>query len=180
MKKIIACVLMVFLVAACGWQLRGSSNLPENLTHLYVSAEDAHGPLITEIKQLLKANKVAAVATADAAPYSLVILDELEDRRTAGVGSDALTSAYELILSVEYEVQSATGERLAPITKANTSRTYNYNAGNASSAQQEEAILLREMRRDLAQQMLRRLRTVIGNAPAPASTSEATDVQAAP
>lgn len=183
MKKIIttliATTLLVSLVSACGWQLRGTTNLPDDLTSLYVSAEDAHGALITEVKQQLKAQKVTVATTASAAPYTLAILEEENDRRTAGVGSDALTSAYEITLKAEYEIRAANGAVLAPATTATTTRTYNYSASNASSAAQEEAILLREMRRDIAQQMLRRLQTLSTQSPAN-NSSEANNGQAAP
>jgi len=197
MKKIIACFLIISLTSACGWHLRGSISLPDSLTSLYVSAADAHGALITEIKQRLRANKVALAETAADAPYSLVIVEERNERRTAGVGSDALTSAYEVTLAADYEVRARSGERLAPVTTAITSRTYNFSPGNASSAEQEEAILLSEMRREIAQQMLRRLQSAVAahnplpsesdnqttesNSPATETTpAEAPDGQAAP
>lgn len=167
MKKIIACMLITSLVSACGWHLRGSTSLPAGIDSIYVSAEDAHGSLITEVKQLLKANKVIAADRASAAPYTLAIVEEREDRRTAGVGSDALTSAYQILLSVDYEIRNSNGELVAPMTTANNSRAYDYSAGNASSAAQEEALLMREMRRDIAQQMLRRLQAVSLNNPTP-------------
>lgn len=165
MKKMIVFVLIANLLSACGWQLRGATSLPADMTSLYVTAEDAHGALITEIKQLLKANKVTAAKNSSDAPYTLAIVEETNDRRTAGVGSDALTSAYEVILSVDYEIRNSAGELLAPMTTATNTRSYNFSAGNASSASQEEAILLREMRRDIALQMLRRLQTVAKNKP---------------
>ncbi len=165
MNKIIACLLITSLISGCGWQLRGSANLPSHIDSLFVTAKDAHGPLISEVRQLLKANKVTAATEASAAPYALVIVEERDDRRTAGVGSDALTSAYQIILSVDYEIRDRQGVLLAPMTTATNSRTYDYSAGNASSAAQEEALLLREMRRDIAQQMLRRLQAVSINNP---------------
>jgi LPS-assembly lipoprotein len=175
----IATLLLISMVSACGWQLRGATTLPNDLTSLYVSAEDAHGALITEIKQQLKANKVMAATSASAAPYTLAILEEESDRRTAGVGSDALTSAYEITLKAEYEIRSQNGAVLAPATTATTTRTYNYSASNASSAVQEEAILLREMRRDIARQMLRRLQALPTQSPTQ-KNQESANGQAAP
>ena len=169
---------MTCIITACGWQLRGSNQLAQSINSLYVTAEDAHGPLITEIKQQLTSSGVVIAERASDAPYTLAIIEEREDKRTAGVGSDALTSAYDLMLSVDYVVSDAQGTLLTPETTATTSQTYNYSAGNASSSIQEEATLIREMHRDLAQQLLRRLQTVIARQPAP--TSETPDGQTAP
>ena len=76
---------------------------------------------------------------------------------------------------MDYEIRNRQGVLLAPMTTATNARTYDYSAGNASSASQEEALLLREMRRDIAQQMLRRLQAVSVN-----SAAEVTDGQTAP
>src|SRR5690606_39792883 len=112
---------------------------PSKLESLFPSAQVAHGPLISEVTQILKASKGAAATEASAAPYSLIIVEERDDRWTAGVGSDALTSAYQIILSVDYEIRDSNGQLLAPQTPATNTRTYDYSAGNASSAAQEEA-----------------------------------------
>ncbi len=97
---------------------------------------------------------------------------ELLDKRTAGVGSDALTSAYEIILRVEYSISNANGIITPLDTSARTSRTYNYNVNNANSAAQEEELVLREMRRELANTILRRVKNLSAKAtsiPTPAA-----------
>ena len=177
--------LMLSLISACGWHLRGATDLPDNLSSLYVTAEDAHGALITEIKRMLEASNVTLAESSGDAPYSLVILEERTERRTAGVGSDALTSAYQVTLSVDYEIRSSQNQLLSPMTTASTSRTYDYNAANASSSEQEEALLLREMRRDISLQMLRRVQLVTTADAAPAAENApaetgGTDGQTAP
>lgn len=157
MKKIIAGLLIACVTTACGWQLRGSVAAHQNLQSIYLSSEDTHGALVAEIKQVLEANKIALAEKASEASLSLFINDELYDRRTAAVGADALTSAYELIYTVHYNVRTATGGPVTSLGTAMVTRTFDYSASGASSGAREEALLAEEMRREMAQQLIRRL-----------------------
>lgn len=164
MKKIIALAFFAVCLSACGWHIRGSLDMPKQLSNLYVSASDSKGPLITDLRQLLKTNRVSLVEKAADANYSLNILDETKDRRTAGVGGDELSSAYEITLKANYEIHLKNSNQTV---KANaiSVRNFNYNTASINSATQEELLLDQEMRRDLAQQILRRLSAVIANPP---------------
>lgn len=173
MKQLILCLLISCLTAACGWQLRGSATASQGLERIYLSSTDEHGPLTTDVRQQLITQKVIITETASEAPVNLRILDENMDRRTAAVGADALTSAYELFMTVGYEVRDNGGELLTPrAATASITRTYNYNPNDAASSAREEALVLREMRRDLAQQLIRRVSALYNDAITTSSASE--------
>jgi len=170
MKKIIGCITLALLTSACGWQLRGTAEIPQNLSQLYVSADESKGPLVSELKKTLKANHVNVLDDSQDAAYILTVHEETKDKRTAGVGSDALSSAYELTLKADYEIR--TKNNVLPTKATATSvRSFNYNTASISSATQEEALLITEMRRDLVQQMLRRLNAVITHPQAQPTTT---------
>jgi LPS-assembly lipoprotein len=159
MKKTLV-LFCIFLLTACGWHLRGNDpklSLKLEWVNIAISADDEHTTLFT---YLLPALDTYRIKESSSSSHHLQIQKLLLDRRTAGVGADALTSAYELTLSVEYrlgsDVQSAD-----KYTRANVTRTYNYNLNNANGAAQEEALILREMHRELAQQILRRTRILL-------------------
>jgi LPS-assembly lipoprotein len=88
-------------------------------------------------------------------------LQELKlDKRAAGVGSDALVNAYELILFVDYQISSPDKILTTPNTRGSISRTYDFEVNQANFSEQQETLILREMHRDLAQQLLRRLKVL--------------------
>lgn len=165
MKKTIALVFFAAGLSACGWQVRGSLDMPKQLSNMYISASDTKGPLITELRQLLKTNRVSLAENSADANYSLYLLEETKDRRTAGVGGDELSSAYEITLKANYEIRLKNSNQSIKDT-AISIRNFNYNAVAINSATQEELLLDQEMRRDLAQQILRRMSSVIANPPA--------------
>ncbi len=164
MKRIIASCLIAFTLSACGWHIRGSVELPKQLSNLYISATDSKGLLITELRQLLKTNRVSLAENATDANYSLNISEETKDRHTAGVGGDELSSAYEITLKANYEIYLKNNSQPIKGTAISV-RNFNYNTAAINSATQEELLLDQEMRRDLAQQILRRLSSVVANPP---------------
>lgn len=164
MKKIIVLMLMLTL-SACGWHLRGSTSSGDKLAmtaplDLVIVTTDDHSPLINTMRQLFPAYKINELPAPTATSLILEMDRELMDKRTAGVGSDALTSAYEIILTLDYQVSNAQGVLTPVNTRARISRTYNYNVNNANGAAQEEELVLREMRRELAGTILRRVKNI--------------------
>ena len=192
MKKIISCLVLTLLTSACGWHLRGAIDVPQNLSQLYISAVEARNTstsksttnsiatstteLMSELRQLLKANRISVVDDSKVANYELNILEETIDKRTAGVGNDALSSAYEITLKADYEIRTKNSV-LATKATASSLRSFNYNTASISSSAQEEMLLIKEMRRELVQQMLRRLNAVITH---PTTSSEPSNGQTAP
>jgi LPS-assembly lipoprotein len=164
MKKILACFTLGLALSACNWHLRGSVDSAQHLSQLYVSAIDNRGALMTELRQILNANHATLTEDSFAANYSLRILEEKKEKRSAGVGGDSLSSAYEITMKAPYEIQLKNSNQTIKGTAISV-RSFNYNTAAINSAAQEEAVLDTEMRRDLAQQMLRRLNAVIANPP---------------
>lgn len=162
MKKLITFTCLTLLLSACGWQLRGTQDGNSSVKELYVSAIDGKGALMSEMHQLLKSYHIREIDNVKNAHYAIYIKEENKDKRTAGVGGDAASSAYEITMKVKYEIHLLDTKTVSEGT-AIVVRSYNYNTGAINSATQEEIILDQEMRRDIAQQMLRRLNAVVAN-----------------
>ncbi len=176
MKKIITSLLILSL-SACGWHLRGSASGSDKLAmtqplNLILESSDNHSQLVNSLRQALPGYKITEVAQSTAQTLSLNIGSETLDKRTAGVGSDALTSAYEIILRVPFSISNAGSVITPKDTVASITRTYNYNVNNANSAAQEEELVLREMRREVAQTILRRVKNLAAKQSAAASSTQ--------
>jgi LPS-assembly lipoprotein len=157
MYKLIASLLIASLLCACGWHLRGSTPVSKSI---YLSSEDNYSPVRLELEQLMAIHGITLAASPAESDLQLHIEEEIADRRTAAVGADALTSAYELFLTVHYQMRSPEGLPVSDQSTALVTRIFNYTAEGASSGAQEEALLLEEMRRELAQMLLRRLSAI--------------------
>lgn len=164
MKKFLTCLAVGLVLSACNWHLRGSTDNAQRLSQLYISAIDNRGALMTELRQILNASHATLTEDSATANYSLRILEEKKEKRSAGVGGDSLSSAYEITMKAPYEIQLKSSNQIIKGTAISV-RSFNYNTAAINSAAQEEAVLDTEMRRDLAQQMLRRLNAVIVHPP---------------
>lgn len=173
MKHIIA-ILLLFSVSACGWSLRGSDRGGDNLAmnapmDLVIVATDNHSPLVNTLRESLHDYKINEVSVSTDATLTLNLGVEKLDRRTAGVGSDALTSAYEMTMTAQYSISNDNGTLTPNDTIARVSRTYNYNVNNVNSAEQEEELIMIEMLRELAHGILRRVKGIGAKAESPVS-----------
>lgn len=164
MNKIIASLLLLTLTA-CGWHLRGAETADNTSAYnqainLSIKSTDNHGPLMNALRQQLHSYKVTEVTAGTPGAYGLELKELRLDKRAAGVGSDALVNVYELILFVDYQIQGPDKLLTGPNTRGSVSRTYNFDVNQANYSEQEEALILREMHRDLAQQILRRIKVL--------------------
>lgn len=156
-------VSLAITMSACGWHLRGSLMPELAIESIFISSSDEYAELPTLLTRQLTTQNISMAKQVNSAQYQLTLNKEVTTRRVVGVGGDALANAYELTLAVSYQIQNANAEQLGSMNTAQATRSYNYNASNPSSAQQEEGILKTEMRRDLTQQILRRMSILIKN-----------------
>lgn len=167
MKTLITSLLIAVTLSACGWHLRGSTpdaslSVNDRTTpmSLHISSIDNHSTLVANLRQQFHAFNTTETDSVDANTLHLTLNELKIDKRAAGVGADALVNVYELTLTVNYQVER-NGELLTnPSTRATITRTYNFEVNQVNYSEQEEAIVLREMHREIAQQILRRLKVL--------------------
>lgn len=161
-------LLCVFLLTACGWHLRGSLNLPSDLHSIYIQGASAN--LHQALSQQLQASNITVTQSASNAQYTLAIANERQDRRTAALGSDALAAQYEFISSADFEFRTPSGDLLGMPDKVQITRSVNFDASQVLGSASESELVKREMTRDLASQIIRRL-SFLANAPSATATS---------
>lgn len=156
MARGLALALLLTALAAlpgCGWQLRGSYDLPPELVPIAI--EGGSG-----IDNQLRRNlaRVDALGDGDAASR-LEILEDNNDRRVVSIDRDGKVNEYEVRYTVRWQLtapaDSGQGQRvlIAPRT-LESSRTYNYDSDSVLSKSEEERARIEAMRDDMTQQIL--------------------------
>lgn len=163
----LTCWLLVMLLTACGWQLRGSLALDNRIDQLLVVAEERYSPMDTALRERLEDSGVALAENQTSASHVLEVTRENKQTRIAGVGADALASAFEVTLSTTFDLYLADGTPLGRNLTSSVTRSFNASADSAGSGSREEELILEEMRQELALQMLRRIQALVKNQPAP-------------
>jgi LPS-assembly lipoprotein len=146
--------LLLLLLAGCGFALRGSADLPEALRTLEVAAVDENGELLQEVRRALRNSGVTIVATDS--PYRLGIGRESTEERIVSVNSNARAGEYELEMHLPFQLSHGGTPLLGPETLS-LSRVYLTDPENAVGKEEEAELIRSELRRELAQQLLRRL-----------------------
>lgn len=153
-----ALVAAVLLAGGCGFHLR-SWDLERSVASAYVHASPRHDLAEPMRRALRQAGIDAAGSRADA---SLVIdlQDQRQERRSASVSGQARAAEYEMIYAVLYRVSDGAGNELVAPQWIERQRVYRIDRDNIVGSSEEQSLLLREMRDDIVQQILRTLSAV--------------------
>ena len=158
-RALIASTLGGGLLAACGFQLRGTTELP--FSRIALQGFAPRSPLGDELRRTL-AQSAEVVATPAQAQ---VVLTALSDRRERSVvASTTAGQVRELTLRVRLEFKLTTpgGRELIPATELLLSRDMSYTETFALGKEYEEAQLVKAMQSDIVGQLMRRLAHVKG------------------
>jgi LPS-assembly lipoprotein len=155
----IACVLLLgaLLLGACGFHLRDEIRLPSGLERVALVVADEFSPLRRSLKAALEragAQVLAAEAEGAGAvrvPVNAVTKDVLT------VSGRARVQEYVVRHDVELEVVAADGRVLLARTPIMLEREFTFDETQGLGAAQEEELIRKELEREMAQQILRRI-----------------------
>lgn len=157
MRLLVAAVLAM-LLTACGFHLRGSTELP--FRTLWVGFSDA-SPLGTEFRRYIRSGtSTKLVANAKDAEARLQVLGESRDREILSLNADGRVREYTLYYSFVFKVDDGAGRDFIPPTRITLRRNITVNENTQLAKEAEESLLYRDMQSDLVQQLLRRLAAV--------------------
>ncbi|MFL1502866.1 LPS assembly lipoprotein LptE [Pseudomonas sp. O64] len=144
---------LAVLLSACGFQLRGTGTNELSLKELDLSARNAYGDTVTQLRQTLE-NSGVRVYTG--ATYKLNLVDERETQRNLSYASAGRASDIELSTALNFEVQ---GRDHLPLMgdKIEVQKVVSHDGNNLVGSDSEIIQVRKEMRRELIQRMMVRL-----------------------
>src|SRR5690606_15308948 len=152
-----ATLILVLALSACGFHLRGAMALPYNLDPVKVVSTDRYSPLaLTLAEALTRAG--ATPATADTEnPAVLELLAERWGDTPVSVDERGRAQEFSLRYAVVFERRNGDGTLLVPRQTIELSRDYIPVPEASIGTEGERDILVREMRREMAASVLRRI-----------------------
>lgn len=154
-------LLLLLLMAGCGFHLRGTGSTSLDLAALHFAA-GAYTEIGARLIERLEGSGVTLLTTGNDAPYSLYLSNERNSRRGVATTDAVSVAEYEIRMEVDMELRDTDGEILIPSTTLFTEQTYDFDVDRLESSAEEESLLRREMRLELVAQMLRRLASTTG------------------
>lgn len=159
MKRILTSLALIGLasvLSACGFQLRGLGDTNFALKEIDVSARNAYGETVTQLKQVLEGSGVKVVSRA---PYHLILAREDVTQRSVSYTSSARSAENELTNTLSYEIRG-TDNLLLLANQVQVRKVYVQDENNLIGSDQEAQQIRAEIRRDLVQQMVTRLQLI--------------------
>ncbi|WP_101757571.1 LPS assembly lipoprotein LptE [Oceanicoccus sp. KOV_DT_Chl] len=147
------------LVSACGFHLRGNINLPAGVEPIIITGLQNSGSLAIELRNELMANGITITTAPEEANYQLAISKAASDKRITAVGERARAIEYQLEQTVVFELLNAKGQRVLGPSTIIERRIMPNDPNKVVSTYQEEAILRREMLKNLGAKIARQLRS---------------------
>lgn len=164
--RYVSLIMSLILLAAgplggCGFQLRGDAALPEDIRSVYVNAPVE---LRDEIQVFLEGGGVDLVNNRADADASINVTRELFDRRVLSVDpTTGKEREFELAYTVDFNVVRGNESPVMSGQTINLLRDYVFDPDSVIGKSREENVLIEEMRRDAAQQLLRRLQSSLNH-----------------
>jgi LPS-assembly lipoprotein len=148
------CVLLCLLPAACGFQLRGTADVP--FQTIFVPAATAGIGL--ELKRNIQAGTRAKVVDeAKQAEAVLDILEETREKEILSLTGTGRVREFQLRYRVGFRVHDGKGRDFVAGTRVTLVRDITFNDTDVLAKETEEQLLYRDMQSDMVQQILRRL-----------------------
>ncbi|HLT43456.1 MAG TPA: LPS assembly lipoprotein LptE [Luteimonas sp.] len=151
-------LLLAFALTACGFHLREALVLPDDLGQVKVVARDPYGPLATSLERALER---AGASVVDAQADRRVATLELRSERWAStpLSLDQFGRAQEFTLryAVVFALVDANGDEVVPQQAVEMSRDYISVPTDSTGTDTERELLAREMQREMAASILRRI-----------------------
>jgi LPS-assembly lipoprotein len=149
-----AAFLAVLLLTGCGFQLRGTADVP--FQKVYVA--NATRGLALELKRQIQAGTAAKVLDdARDADAILILTSEQREKEILSLTGTGRVREFRLNYRVGFRLHDGKGGDYLPQSTLVLSRDVTFNDSEVLAKEAEEALLFRDMQTDMVQQIMRRL-----------------------
>ena len=147
-------VALLLTLAACGFRLRGTAEVPFETIFL----PGATGGIALDLKRNIQVGTRAKVVDdAGKAEAVLQFTEETRAKEVLSLTGTGKVREFQLRYQVGFRVHDGKGGEYVPPSTIQLTRDVTFNDAEILAKEQEEQILFRDMQSDMVQQILRRL-----------------------
>lgn len=152
--RIVLVALLSAALAACGFRLRGTAELP--FETVYVPG--ATGGIALDLKRSIQAGTGARVVDdPKQAEAVLQFIQEAREKEILSLTGAGRVREFQLRYRVGFRVHDGKGREFVPANTIQLTRDVTFNDAEVLAKEAEEQLLFRDMQNDMVQQIMRRL-----------------------
>ena len=157
-RQVCFAILIALLLHGCGFHLRGSGDSGGPLPPTAVVGNAI--ALQVELRRQLLAGKTEVAEVPAAAQWVVRLLREESDQRVLSVGSTGRVEEYELYYAATFVFEDHDGKAQGEPQSVRQTRSYGFSETAVLGKDAEQETLMKDMRREVANQIVRRLRAL--------------------
>ena len=146
-------ILLLAALAGCGFQLRGTAELPFQTLYL-----PSTGGIGLELRRNIQAGtRTVVVDDPKQAQAVLEFLHEVREKDILSLSAGGRVREFRLVYRVAFRVHDGKGGEYLPASTLQLARDFTFNDADILAKETEEQLLYREMQADLVRQIMHRL-----------------------
>lgn len=149
--------LLILLLSACGFHLRGVSSIPSWLNNVAIISENNDKQFVSILESRLDGAKIQVNSDPSHAQYWLIVNEVSLQQQIISVGASTNPRQYTLTLTVVFALKTRAGQVIGVPGQISISRELTLNNDRILGSKDEESILIGEMKQDAVTQMIYRL-----------------------
>ncbi len=153
--KIVTGLLLIGLISACGFHLRGKIELPPEMARVFIEAKDLR--LAGQLGQSLAVSGAKLVTNAKQATAILKIYSAGISKKVRSVGGIGRVREYQLVYTVNFGIKDASGQVVMERKTATLIRDFSFNESQVIGKSVEESVIRAEMQRQMIATLMRRI-----------------------
>ena len=159
LTRLLLIILLPLLLTACGFQLRGDADLPEQMAKTHMAIDDPYSTLARRVHTMLEQNGVKFVAPGQAT----AILEIPENRvltQVLTIADNARVREYRISHTVQFRLTDADGNELMEMQTFRQTREISFDEQKILASSREQEYLKEDLAENLARQMVNRLESI--------------------
>jgi LPS-assembly lipoprotein len=147
-------LLLALLLSGCGFQLRGTADLP--FSTLFIP--NTTGGIALDLKRNIQSGtRTTVVDDPKKAEAVLEFSEEIREKQILSLAATGRVREFQLHYRVAFRVHDGKGGEFLPVSRVQLKRDVSFNDSEVLAKETEEQLLYRDMQFDMVQLVMRRL-----------------------
>lgn len=158
--RLLSLLLLLQLVAACGFQLQNRSEMPPEMSYTKLEVQSPNSEFARRLGSHLEQNGVKVVnSSVDAAVLEVPVNSMRKEIQS--IGDNARVREFLLRHTVQFRLLDNEGNEIIPMQTFEQSRVYSFNEQDILAAERENEFLRDDLADSMARMVVRRLGTYV-------------------